>query len=100
MYGRGWRWRWRARGWGGWRGYYPSYSGYRYIGPCRCGFGPDAFYEEISTGRIVHASELWRGGPIEDVQSEVKRLKAEKEEIERRIEELEKRLEESGTAEP
>ncbi|WP_456482798.1 hypothetical protein [Methanopyrus sp.] len=56
---------------------------YRYIGPCRCGLGPHAFYEDTETGEIKHAWQVlseggapvpawpggwwrgggWRGGP-------------------------------------
>ncbi len=55
---------------------------YRYIGPCRCGLGPHAFYEDTETGEIKHAWQIlsesglpvpawpgggwgrgWRGGP-------------------------------------
>ncbi len=38
---------------------------YRYIGPCRCGFGPHAFYEDTETGKIVHAWEIiGEGAPV------------------------------------
>ncbi|WP_148689200.1 hypothetical protein [Methanopyrus sp. SNP6] len=55
---------------------------YRYIGPCRCGLGPHAFYEDTETGEIKHVWQVlgeggtpapawpggwwrggWRGGP-------------------------------------
>jgi hypothetical protein len=57
-------------GWGIGRGYWRrSYwwgpgviatgqlKGYYYIGPCRCGFGPHAYYQ-TPDGRILHASQL------------------------------------------
>ncbi len=69
-------------------------KGYTYIGPCRCGTGPHAFYQTPS-GRIVHAWQLYRWGvptvfTEEDLKTELAALKEEKAELERRIEELEK----------
>jgi hypothetical protein len=80
-----------------WR--YPTASvpeGYTYIGPCRCGFGPDAFYQDKS-GRVVHASQLLHRGVLQtisaqDLEAEVNQLKVEKEELEERIKELEGQL--------
>ena len=71
-------------------------EGYTYIGPCRCGFGPDAFYRDKS-GTVVHASQLLhRGVPqtisAQDLEAEVNQLKVEKEELEERIKELEGQL--------
>ena len=41
----------------------PTPQGYRYVGPCRCGLGPNAFYQDAQ-GRIVHASQvLWSAPP-------------------------------------
>lgn len=73
-------------------------EGYSYIGPCRCGTGPNAFYQDAS-GRIVHAWQLYRFGvppepAKEDIKADLEVLKAEKEELERRIDELEKQLKE------
>jgi hypothetical protein len=90
-YGRAWN---RGRFWR-----YPAASapeGYIYIGPCRCGFGPDAFYQDRS-GRIVHASQVYRRGiPAaltgEDFKAEVTQLKSDKAELEKRIKELEEHL--------
>jgi hypothetical protein len=90
-YGRGWH---RGRFWR-----YAAVSapeGCTYVGPCRCGFGPDAFYQDKS-GRIVHASQIYRRGipstlTREDFEAEVNQLKAEKAELEKRIMELEKHL--------
>lgn len=99
-YGRGWF--GYGRGW--WRGTtnVPAPAGYRYIGPCRCGWGPNAFYQDAS-GRIVHASELYRGGwptvaPTtiqEDTKAELEALRREKEDLEKRIAELEKLVKEN-----
>ena len=71
-------------------------EGHTYIGPCRCGFGPDAFYRDKSS-RIVHASQLLhRGVPqmvsTEDPEAEISQLRVEKAELERRIKELEEHL--------
>jgi len=93
MNGRGWfRWYWNRPG-------VSSPSGYTYIGPCRCGMGPHAYYQDPS-GRIVHAWHLYRGGipPFsltpEELKTELATLKNEKELLEKRIEELEKQLKE------
>ncbi len=93
-YGRGWN---RRRGF--WRANVESPIGHEYIGPCRCGFGPDAYYREKKTGRIVHARQLYSYFPSyqyedEEMRTQLEKLKREKENLERRIEELEKRLEE------
>lgn len=50
-YKRGWK---RERGL--WR---TNLEGYTYLGPCKCGAGPDAYYQEKRTGRIVHARALF-----------------------------------------
>ena len=36
-------------------------EGYTYIGPCRCGFGPDAFYQDRN-GRVIPAMQIFRKG--------------------------------------
>ena len=73
-------------------------SGYRYIGPCRCGFGPDAYYQDPS-GRIVHASQVFRfefppqpTPTEEDLKAEVEWLKGEKTDLEKRIKDIEEQL--------
>ena len=87
-YGRGWH-----RGYRSWRQFpVGAPEGYTYIGPCRCGFGPDAFYQDKS-GRIVHASQIYhRGIPAtpteEEFEAEVDRLKEEKTEVEKKIKEI------------
>jgi len=72
-------------------------EGYTYLGPCRCGFGPDAFYRDKS-GRIVHAVQVRRRGiptipAAEGFEAEVGQLVAEKADLEKRIREIEKHLE-------
>lgn len=76
-------------------------SGYRYVGGCRCGWGPNAFYEDAS-GRVVHASELYRWGrqtsPVfspGDPRAELEVLSEEKKDLEKRIAELEKMIKET-----
>lgn len=106
MYGYG-----RGNGWGsgmaggaGWRGFGPGASpavqppaGYRYVGSCRCGFGPNAHYQD-SAGRIVSASTAFSGPGVAQPQAsgEIEKLKAEKADIERRLRDLEEQL--KGTA--
>lgn len=47
----------RSNRWSIWRQTFPTPAGYDYLGPCRCGFGPNAFYR-THEGRILHASQL------------------------------------------
>lgn len=95
MYGR----RHRGVGRGGhWLRPVGTVPGYTYIGPCRCGTGPHAYYQ-APDGRIIHAWQLyhWEVPPApkgEDLKAELEALKEEKAQLEKRIEELEKRLRE------
>ena len=73
-----------------------SKDGYTYIGHCRCGFGPNAFYQDAN-GRIVHASRVYCGEireprVEEDLTKEITYLKKEKEELEKRIKKIEEKL--------
>jgi len=102
-FGRGWRMGGRGMGWGFWAGpwnvpaTFKAPEGYTYIGPCRWGFGPNAFYREDKTGRIVHAWELfgfrpwWLSGGWSN-EDELNYLRREKETLEERIRELERKL--------
>ncbi|MBC7218060.1 MAG: hypothetical protein H5U36_07985 [Candidatus Caldatribacterium sp.] len=79
----------------GWRGFWrgswakATPSGYRYIGPCRCGTGPHAFFMD-PYGRIVHASAFWRAPFFAgDIEAELRALQEEKAQLEKRIQELE-----------
>ena len=72
--------------------------GYTYIGPCRCGRGPNAFFYD-SAGRIVNVRQLYQWQfpqelTKEDLKVELEILKREKTELERNIEELENQLKE------
>jgi hypothetical protein len=86
--------------WIGWQMPVIAPKGYTYIGPCRCGTGPHAFYLTPS-GRTVHAWQLYRWGvppafTEEDLKTALEVLKEEKAELEKRIEELEKELKKKG----
>jgi len=89
VFGYGRRWRWWPK--------VAAPSGYTYIGPCRCGQGPHAFYQD-ERGRIIHAWQLYQGlvppPTKEDLRSEIEMLKEEKAQLEKRLEELEKMLKE------
>ncbi len=97
-YGRGWY--GYGRGWWGGTPNVSAPAGYRYIGPCRCGRGPHALYQDTG-GRVVHASELYRWGwqttasssDQEGLRAELETLKEEKSELEKRIAELERFIE-------
>lgn len=101
MWGFGWRHGWRGgAGKRPWRWF--TRGDYEYIGPCRCGFGPHAFWMERSTGRAFRGFPGPSGGPwpvrptVEDLRSELKWLKEEKEELERRISELEAQIQKAA----
>lgn len=94
-------------GWvrGGWFGrwwFYPpavlplASRGYVYIGPCRCGFGPNAFYL-TPTGQIVHAWQLFGLAypgffPWIPPTSEKQTLETEKKMLEQELKSIEERL--------
>lgn len=70
--------------------------GYTYVGSCRCGTGPHAFYQDAQ-GRVVPAHQLYYRDTYvqptkEDLQSELESLRAEKAELEKDIAELEKEI--------
>ncbi len=90
---------WRFR-----RNIFPTPAGYDYLGPCRCGFGPRAFYRTPS-GEIVRPSQLFSpiAGPITPFQpvlkpeeeaklleEEAKALREELNRVEERLKELKK----------
>lgn len=87
--GRGWWYRWPRTA---------APSGYSYVGPCLCGFGPHAFYQD-ATGRIAHASQVYSFGPAppasptrDDLEYELKLLRDEKAELEKRLKDIEDQL--------
>ena len=82
----------------GYRHWWPKIGapeGYTYLGPCRCGIGPHAFYQD-QKGRIVPGRDLYCRGftpepTKEDLKTELKALKQEEQELKKRIAELEKK---------
>jgi hypothetical protein len=91
-YGRG---RYRGRFWPAAAG---IPRGYTYIGHCRCGTGPHAYYQ-TPEGRIVHAwPPIQGGGSItykpteEELKAEAEWLRKEKMELEQRLKEVEEEL--------
>jgi hypothetical protein len=64
-----------------------------YVGPCRCGAGPHAYYR-TANGRLVHAPNApqW-SEPLQEVsQFEIDSLRDENRELEERIRQLENKL--------
>ncbi len=85
-----------GHGWGyGWYNPPPSWESedYEYLGPCRCGFGPDAFWRNKKTGRIVRGfpPDVWRKpeSSAEDLRKELEFLRREKEKLEKRLTQIE-----------
>jgi len=63
-----------------------------YVGPCRCGLGPRAYYR-LKDGSIAHASRIRNiVRDVADSDSEMEMLTAENRKLEERIQELEKKL--------
>ena len=88
MYRRGWH---RAN-------WAPVPHGYTYMGRCRCGHGPHAFYRGPG-GNYVHAHGVpWWTTPTTssevDLKAELDQLKEEKSYLEKRIQSLETQLKE------
>jgi len=86
-------------GWHHWRGPDPEYleeRGLRYVGPCRCGHGPHAYYV-TRDGRTVYpyeaVGEIDKPDRIAFLEDEVRSLK---EYLERSTRELEKLKEEKA----
>jgi len=84
-----------GRGYHRWQPRTAAPEGYTYVGPCRCGTGPHAFYQD-QKGRIVPGHDLccWGFPPEptkEDLKTELEALKQEEQELEKRIVELEKK---------
>jgi len=51
---------------------YPAPAGHNYLGPCRCGFGPHAFYR-TPEGKVIHSSQIFPvAGPVPPFPSELK----------------------------
>lgn len=85
-----------GRRWFSWHRTPVAPRGYTYIGPCRCGTGPHAFYQD-EQGRIIPAHQLYWHYPVyrpskDDLKAELEALKQAKTEIEKQIQELEKEI--------
>lgn len=65
--------------------------GYTYIGHCRCGHGPDAYYR-MPEGRVVHASQVFGMPAAPTKEQEIEQLKTEKEMLEQRLKEIDETL--------
>lgn len=110
-YGRGYEmgrgyWGWYARGRGNWPAYGQLTAGdvsgeATYVGPCRCGFGPHAYYRS-KDGRLVHASAPWTEPIVPAIaqETELQQLRREKEQLEERIRTLETDLAKKKAAVP
>ncbi len=88
-----------GRGFRFYPGWQTNAEGYSYLGPCRCGFGPHAFWQEKATGRIFRGFPGWQKAPWPyvspkeaDLQTELDLLKQEKKDLEIRIRDLEEEL--------
>lgn len=69
-------------------------TGYRYLGSCRCGFGPNAYYQDPG-GQVVPAAGLFGSTtwPLPtQTPSGLDHLRAERADLERRLRDLEARL--------
>ena len=87
--------RMRDGAWGR-RGFIPAYieetDDATYVGPCRCGLGPRAYYR-LKDGSVVHASRVGNiANDAADSDSEMEMLTAENRKLKERIQELEKKL--------
>ena len=97
--GRGARWWYQGRGYC-WPGYPVEYPQARdlpkdvtYVGPCRCGFGPHAYYR-TADGKIVHGASLpdTKDGTTTEPEPEHDGLQTEVERLRTRVKELEDKL--------
>ncbi|AEH06984.1 hypothetical protein [Methanothermococcus okinawensis] len=71
---------------------------YEYVGTCRCGLGPHAYYRDRETGRVVPAAAMVYGYnepatvPETDLSDRLKYLEEEKKYLEEEIANLKKSL--------
>lgn len=70
-------------------------SGFTYLGPCRCGRGPHAYYQDPA-GRIIQAwhTPVWGWLPPErksreELKTEIDLLKRERDDLEKHLQDLE-----------
>ena len=74
-----------------------AFSRFRYVGPCRCGSGPHAFYID-EMGRLIHAWDLFsRDVSEEDIEKyleeRIKYLKEELKILEEKLRNIKKKKE-------
>ena len=74
-----------------------AFSRFRYVGPCRCGSGPHAFYID-EMGRLIHAWDLFpRDISEEDIEKyleeRIKYLKEELKILEEKLRNIKKKKE-------
>ncbi|MGQ9640035.1 MAG: DUF5320 domain-containing protein [Candidatus Bathyarchaeia archaeon] len=89
---------WRINRWWRWRDL--TTPGYYYLGPCRCGFGPHAYYK-TADGRILHASQIPFTAlqaatlpPRLEPEEEIRLLKEEAKNLQDELRRIEERLKE------
>jgi hypothetical protein len=67
-------------------------TGYYYLGPCRCGFGPHAYYG-TADGRILHVSQIpFAAPPTLKPEEEYKLLEEEAKNLRDELSRIEERL--------
>ena len=73
------------------------FNRFRYVGPCRCGSGPDAFYVD-EAGRLIHAWDLFTEEMSEEyrekyLEERIKYLKEELKILEEKLKSIKKKKE-------
>jgi len=70
-----------------------------YVGPCRCGFGPHAYYR-TADGKIVQAASLPYSKDMlpSELEPEYDELQTQVERLRNRVKELENKLKETADA--
>ena len=80
---------------GFYRGRFPVPAGYEYVGPCRCGCGPHAFYRtptgHITGTPLAHVPSMKPEEEAGYLEEEAKALQEELSRVEERIRELRKK---------
>ncbi|MBS7288453.1 MAG: hypothetical protein KIH01_06835 [Candidatus Freyarchaeota archaeon] len=83
----------------------PTPQGYRYVGSCRCGFGPNAFYQDPQ-GRIDVSQLFWAppSKPVktedESVELKISSLREKLDELAAEIDELSSEVKDSTSQHP
>ena len=83
----------------GWRYFLTPrvFNRFKYVGPCRCGSGPDAFYVDTA-GRLIHAWDLFTEEMSEEyrekyLEERIKYLKEELKILEEKLKSIKKKKE-------